>query len=345
MNRSQKITLGSHYNPRFILQNFVDAKGFVNCYRLNEQRWYRNKPEEAGIEKNLYRVTHPDVADPQSLEYAFSESEGLIGPTISSIVEKSRLSGTSEETSQLNFFVADSAFRVPHAKTINEYLADEVMRNLIASLFERPENWRHFQESRRAKGEEVLDSEQAKYIAMARSGAVQLKKYEGWIWKFLAIEHTKTAITILSDFSWRLWTCPDAAKACIVTSDTPVGLLHVRDAGAGMIGTTMIESGVIGNWRLATQVSIALSKAHVLIGHRRGAVELGPVRDDMAWFNTITCWFAATVFSSSNLPRFQLPDGQVTGISHFASKLDQHRRTAPPIKFIFPPPDWSTPQV
>ena len=345
MNKPPKTTIGSHYNPKFILRYFVDATGLVLCYRLKEQKWYSNKPEEAGVEKNLYRVTHPNVADPQWLENAFSDVEGLVGPTIGSIVKNSGLSGTPEETTHLNLFVADSAFRVPHAKTINEYLMDAVMRNWVVGLFENPEHWQHFQEYRRAKGEEVLDSEQAKYIDMARNGSVQIEKYEGWIWRFLAIESTKVAFSILSSFSWRLWTCPDPAKACIVTSDTPVGLLQIRDAGAGRIGTKMIESGVIGHWRLATQVSIPLSKTHVLIGNRRGAAELGPVSDDMAWFNTITCWFAATVFSSSKVPRFQLPNGQVTGISHFASKLDQHRRGAPPAEVILPKPVRPTPPV
>ena len=333
MTKAPSATIGSHYNPKFILENFTDPDGWVHCYRVQGGKRYRQRPEDAGKEKNLYRITHSGVADPQTLEQRFADAESRMAPTIETIIKTGRLTGAPEEEAVLAAFVAGSAFRVPHAKRLSEYLADTMARQVVVGLFEAPDQWRRFQEYCRNRGMQVpADADQPRYVEMARRGDVQLRKYEGWIWDFLTTVAMPVALRILVDFSWRLWSRPDSAKACVVTSDNPVGLLRVGDLGQGTRGSILLESGVIGNWRLATQISLPLSRARVLIGNRRGSPELERVADEVAWLNTVSCWFASTVFAPCETPRFQLPDGQVTGISHFASKLEQFRRYAPPAR-------------
>ncbi len=318
----------SHYIPKFILDGFTDTNGLLHCYRVKERRWYRAKPEETGTKSYLYRIDHKQASDPDAVEKAYQEVESKVAPLIKGILCTSKLpEEASSDMDLLLEFIADSALRVPTSKVINEWIADEVIQAEMVKLFSEPEAWQKFRAHRKEMGENIPDSAQNRFVNLVKSGAVELKKYEGWIWPYLAKIAPQAAKKELMNFTWRLFTCSGSETAVAVTSDVPVGLLKMTSIGQSRIHSRSIEPYVVGNWRLATQVSMAISRTHVLIGNRRETPALGQVRAEyeLAALNAAHCWYCQTVFSPGEFPRFLLSNGKITGVANFASKMEQAR--------------------
>ncbi len=316
----------SHYIPKFILDGFTDTDGMLHCYRVKERRWYRAKPAETGTRSHFYRIVHKQANDPEVVEKAYGEVESKVAPVIKGIVHTSQLpEEASSDMDLLVKFIADSALRVPRAKLINEWIADEVFQAEIVKLFSDPETWQKFRARQKEMGEDIPDSAQNDYVKLAESRAVELNKYEGWVWPYLADIAPKAAMKELQNFTWRLFHCSGSGTA--VTSDVPVGLIKMAAIQQSTIRAGTVEPFVIGHWRSAIQVSMAISRSHILVGNRRDT----PVQDqigaeeELAELNAAHCWYCETIFSPGELPKFLLSDGQITGIAHFASKLEQGR--------------------
>ncbi len=43
-----------HYVPRLLLKHFADNQGLLHVYHIDEKRWFNSKPENFGLEKDMY---------------------------------------------------------------------------------------------------------------------------------------------------------------------------------------------------------------------------------------------------------------------------------------------------
>lgn len=317
----------SHYIPRFILSNFTDQDGQLHCYAMRSRKRYQCTPEKAGRQGNLYRLG-TENGDPYALEQAYAEAESVAAPIIREIVRTSALPENPKERDALALFVVDSAFRVPISKDKNEWMAEQVVLQELAKTFQDQASWQEFRRSQRSKGIDVPDADQEKYVKLVSDGGLKLKQGEGGIWEFLAVRAPQLALAELANFSWRLFTCTGKGNEFIVTSDSPVSVICLKPLEGGSIYSKSLEPYVVGHWRSATQISMAISTAHVLIANRSGTSRLETIaaKYELAYLNTAHCWYAETIFSSGEAPQFLLPRSpKISGIANFAKKAEQAR--------------------
>lgn len=114
MNKSQPKL--HHIVPRFILENFVDNRGYLHAFIKDPRKHFQIKPENVIVEKYMYSILHEDGTKDPRVENKLAAEEGDAAQVISEIVDLARQGrslniGLEEKRTLLKFW------RVQHKRS------------------------------------------------------------------------------------------------------------------------------------------------------------------------------------------------------------------------------------
>lgn len=236
-----------HYIPRFFLEGFVDADGFVHVFDLLEARQWKAKPNGAARIRDFYRVENPDL-DPNEVETGLSRIEHELAPAIMRLRQDRVLppEGT-EDFARIANLIALLAARVPAAiDTFANPLA-KVGDRLVGLILQSPERYESHLAQRREEGEDVSGAPSwAQMKEMYESGAFKVEVTQDYRVAIM-LQSMQIILPWLSGRNWALISTDEVSSTGpFVCSDRPVCLswtkrmLPIYSPGWGTRNTQML---------------------------------------------------------------------------------------------------------
>ena len=140
----REMTRKQHYVPRFYLERFSDQDGFVHIYDTKQEKLFKQRPDNFGLEKDLYEVKWESSGWkymlPNKIERILSEYESQFAPYIKRLDGICRLDQNSNtlicsrgDKEILYKLIANFYLRTP--EVMNLMAADEIPEEIAESEF------------------------------------------------------------------------------------------------------------------------------------------------------------------------------------------------------------------
>lgn len=309
-----------HFIPEFYLAGFTadgSRDSFLQVLDQATGKQWRARPRELAHQRDLYRVELPDT-DPNVLEKTFAEFEGQVA-TVLREVEASGRPPEGEAFSNLMFFTALLAVRIPrHRAQISKFI-DEIAKAMTQLSISTPERW----DSTRKR---MVEAGHPEFADMTYDEAKQTFRPDQFKVDFPQTWHVgmlfESAKTILPALGGREWTFlrTDDETGDFVCSDYPVGLVW----SSGEMSFYPPGFGLPD-----TEVSLPLSRTWAMLGtfEGTGGVDKATLAT-VAAINSRTCTRAQRVFSGQADFAFTKPGGEIGSLPELLAMIQEKRRGA-----------------
>jgi len=207
-----------HFVPRWYIDRFVDAEGFVYVVDLKSQKIWRPKPDNVFVRKHYYKQDWaPEGIDPNIFETTLSTV--IEGPGRLAIEEltKEPPSATTENIGMAAVYLVMQRIRVPHRLRIARAIAELALRDLKAD---------------------------PRLSALIKKSNLEIKINDTvrFPYMLLMLGHTNIFQYILG-MQWSVYKAPE--QSYFITTDDPVSFFNFKipppdEAGIGLAGTMVL---------------------------------------------------------------------------------------------------------
>jgi hypothetical protein len=292
-----------HFVPEFYLSGFTadgERESFLHVLDQTTGKQWRARPRELAHQRDLYRVEVPGT-DPNIFEKTFGQFEGQIADVLRELTATG-VPPEGEAFSNLMFFAALMAVRIPrHRAQISKFI-NEIAKNMTQLSIATPEHWE-------ATKKRMVESGHPEFGEMSYEEAKKTFRSDQYTVDFpqtwhvgMLFESAKAILPTLGDREWTFIKSDDAAGD-FVCSDYPVGLVWA----SGEMSFYPPGFGLPD-----TEVSLPLTREWAMVGSFEGTSGVGKAsRATVAAINSRTCARAQRVFSGREDFTFTKSDGAI----------------------------------
>ena len=280
-----------HFIPEFFLAGFTES-GARECllHVLDQEtgRQWRVRPGEIAHQRDFYRIEVADV-DPNLFEKTFGAFEGQVAEVVRNLVV-SQQPPDGDAFSNLMFFIALMAVRIPRRRAHMSRHVDEIAKAVMRMTVATPERWEATRRRMRADGvagPAEMSYEEAKALFESDDFSVDYPR----TWHVGVLhDSAKTIFPYLADRQWTYFVADDEAGD-FICSDYPVGLVWSSGETSGFFPPGFAVS--------ETEVSMPLTRRWAMLGRfeREGGVYRA-TRTTVAAINSRTGMSAQQLYSA-----------------------------------------------
>jgi len=315
-------TRKQHFIPQFYLTGFTatgDSTDFLHVLdQSNEKRW-RARPAELAHQRDFYRVELPDT-DPNLFEKTFAIFEGQIADILRRFFSSGKPPAGDEDYSNLMFFLALMAVRIPRSRAPISKFINEISQNFLQLSISTPERWE-------ATKRRIVEQGNAEFANMTyaearetfRPGQGTFDFHQTWHVGIL-LERAKAILQPLADREWIFFRADDESGD-FICSDHPLSLIWTNgdqgfyDPGHGSTGT---------------DVSFPLSRRWAILGRFEGEGGIyRATRATVAAINSRTAMFARQIYSTAEDLIWTKRDGSIGNAVDLLAQVAARREQTP----------------
>jgi hypothetical protein len=280
-----------HFIPEFYLTGFTttgESTDFLHVLDQVTGKQWRARPTELAHQRDFYRVDLPDT-DPNFFEKTFAAFEGQMADLLRRFLTSGK-PPEGEDYSNLMFFLALMAVRIPRSRAQISKFINDIATNFVVLSVSTPERWeatrRRMVEQGHAEFENMTYEDARETF---RPGRGMFDFQQTWHVGIL-LERAKAIFRPLADREWTFFQS-DEEIGDFICSDHPLSLVWTN-GDEGFYGP--------GHGLTGTDVSIPLSRNWAMLGRFEG--EGGVQRAThtiVARINSRTAMFARQVYSGA----------------------------------------------